>query len=134
MHEVQNNGVKETINIIQSNQETLPARIPPLSGIHLKEVMSITANDGPQFNCWFCKEQGHTVYTCTYFEIEQQRCCAYQSYALGQWKALAAEALTGPSHVRLKGIHADLFLLPLDEKRGNRRELQFSDIRHLQNM
>lgn len=92
--------------------------------------MSIIPPDGSQSRCWFCREQGHTISTCPYFTLAQQRYCAYQNHVYDESKALTQGASTGSRRVELVRTRIELAISPRRESRESRRELRFSDNKH----
>lgn len=127
--EVQDDGVDETIDITQRIREALPVRIPPLSEKQLEQAMSIIPPDGPKFRCWFCREQGHTMYTCPYLTVAQQRYCAYQNYIYSESRAETRGTSTGPRRVEPARNRVERAVSPRGDTREGRRELRFSDTR-----
>ena len=77
---VAEDDVDETLDVTERIQQAFPIRIPTLTEVQIRQALSIVPPDGPQFRCWLCRLQGHTMYTCPYLTSAQQRYCAYQNY------------------------------------------------------
>lgn len=122
--------VDETIDISTRIRDTLPVRIPPLTEKQLAQALSIVPPDGPQFRCWFCREVGHTMYTCPFLTVAQQRYCAYQGFLFSESKASAEGASAGTRRAGPGSSRADRAKTPRGEDQRQPRSLRWGDTKH----